>query len=180
MATGHVRRLLTHLRQSHADIPVFSVFPRRNGTVYHSYSGEMSGAMVDPGQDPRGAPDLDPLWLMRDLTREGRGTEWYPKLEYDHKQPETSFRRSSWKSSSAYCRGDHRSCRSVFHIIFHILACRKLCWRLRGRSGATWKRSAWESKRGIWNGHGLSPGFLVRLRDLGSRFCRHNATKQVG
>ena len=44
---------------------------------------EMSGAMADPGQDPRGAPDLDPLWLMLDLTPEGRGIEWHPKLEYD-------------------------------------------------------------------------------------------------
>jgi predicted dithiol-disulfide oxidoreductase (DUF899 family) len=58
---------------------------RRNGTVYHFYSGEMSVAMADPGQDPRRAPDLDPLWLMLDLTPEGRGTDWYPKLEYDHK-----------------------------------------------------------------------------------------------
>jgi predicted dithiol-disulfide oxidoreductase (DUF899 family) len=40
------------------------------------------GAMTDPGQDPRGAPDLDPLWLMLDLTPEGRGTDWYPKLDY--------------------------------------------------------------------------------------------------
>jgi predicted dithiol-disulfide oxidoreductase (DUF899 family) len=42
-------------------------------------------AMADPGQDPRGSPDLDPLWLMLDLTPEGRGTDWYPKLQYNHK-----------------------------------------------------------------------------------------------
>ena len=53
--------------------------------IHHFYSGEMSGAMADPGQDPRGAPDLDPLWLMLDLTPEGRGTDWYPKLQYNHK-----------------------------------------------------------------------------------------------
>ena len=75
----------TYVNPSDADVPGFSVFIRRNGTVYHFYSGEMSGAMADPGQDPRGAPDLDPLWLMLDLTPEGRGTDWYPKLEYDHK-----------------------------------------------------------------------------------------------
>ena len=39
--------------------------------------------MGDPGQDPRGAPDLDPLWLMLDLTPDGRGTDWYPKLAYE-------------------------------------------------------------------------------------------------
>jgi predicted dithiol-disulfide oxidoreductase (DUF899 family) len=42
----------------------------------------MSGDMADPGQDPRGAPDLDPLWTILDLTPEGRGADWYPKLEY--------------------------------------------------------------------------------------------------
>src|ERR1700693_5265396 len=75
--------LSNYVNPSDADVPGFSVFTRRNGTVYHFYSGEMSNAMADPGQDPRGAPDLDPLWLMLDLTPEGRGTDWYPKLEYD-------------------------------------------------------------------------------------------------
>ena len=70
-----------------ADVPGFSVFSRRDGVIRHFYSGEMSGAMADPGQDPRGGPDLDPLWLMLDLTPEGRGTDWYPKLDYGHKPP---------------------------------------------------------------------------------------------
>jgi predicted dithiol-disulfide oxidoreductase (DUF899 family) len=72
----------TYVNPDDADVPGFSVFTRRNGTVFHYYSGELSGAMADPGQDPRGAPDLDPLWLMLDLTPEGRGTAWYPQLEY--------------------------------------------------------------------------------------------------
>jgi predicted dithiol-disulfide oxidoreductase (DUF899 family) len=42
----------------------------------------MSGKMADPGQDPRGAPDLDMLWNILDTTPEGRGTDWYPKLRY--------------------------------------------------------------------------------------------------
>jgi predicted dithiol-disulfide oxidoreductase (DUF899 family) len=68
-----------------ADVPGFSVFTRRNGKVFHFYSGEMSGAMADPGQDPRGAPDPDPLWLMLDLTPGGRGTDWHTKFQYDHR-----------------------------------------------------------------------------------------------
>jgi predicted dithiol-disulfide oxidoreductase (DUF899 family) len=68
-----------------ADVPGFSVFSRCDGIIRHFYSAEMSGTMADPGQDPRGAPDLDPLWLMLDLTPEGRGTDWYPKLNYGHK-----------------------------------------------------------------------------------------------
>jgi len=75
----------TYVNAEDADIPGFSVFTRRDGMVRHFYSGEMSGAMADPGQDPRGAPDPDPLWLMLDLTPEGRGADWYPKLEYGHK-----------------------------------------------------------------------------------------------
>ena len=72
----------TYVNSEDADVPGLSVFSRRDGIIRHFYSGEMSGAMADPGQDPRGAPDLDPLWLMLDLTPEGRGTGWYPKLEY--------------------------------------------------------------------------------------------------
>jgi predicted dithiol-disulfide oxidoreductase (DUF899 family) len=68
-----------------SDVPGFSVFSRRDGIIRHFYSGEMSGAMADPGQDPRGGPDPDPLWLMLDWTPEGRGTDWYPKLDYGHK-----------------------------------------------------------------------------------------------
>jgi len=67
-----------------ADVPGFSVFTKRDAVIRHFYTGEMSAAMADPGQDPRGAPDLDPLWLMLDLTAGGRGTDWYPKLDYGH------------------------------------------------------------------------------------------------
>jgi predicted dithiol-disulfide oxidoreductase (DUF899 family) len=81
--TGSYTR--TYVSAEDADIPGFSVFTLRDGVVRHFYSGELSGAMADPGQDPRGAPDLDPLWLMLDLTPAGRGTDWYPKLDYGHK-----------------------------------------------------------------------------------------------
>jgi predicted dithiol-disulfide oxidoreductase (DUF899 family) len=72
----------TYVSADDADVPGISVFTRRDGALFHFYTAEMSAAMADPGQDPRGAPDLDPLWLMLDLTPEGRGTNWYPKLDY--------------------------------------------------------------------------------------------------
>jgi predicted dithiol-disulfide oxidoreductase (DUF899 family) len=72
----------TYVDAEDGDVPGFSVFSRRDGVVRHFYTGEMTGGMADPGQDPRGAPDLDPLWLMLDQTPGGRGTDWYPKLEY--------------------------------------------------------------------------------------------------
>jgi predicted dithiol-disulfide oxidoreductase (DUF899 family) len=42
----------------------------------------MNGASADPGQDPGGAPDLMPIWTILDVTPEGRGEDWYPKLNY--------------------------------------------------------------------------------------------------
>jgi predicted dithiol-disulfide oxidoreductase (DUF899 family) len=72
----------TYINPEDADVPGFSVFSRRDEIIRHFYSAEMSASMADPGQDPRGAPDLDPLWLMLDLTPEGRGTDWYPQLDY--------------------------------------------------------------------------------------------------
>jgi len=67
------------------DVPGYTVFTRRDGQIRHFWSGEMSGEMSDPGQDPRGAPDFDPLWILLDTTPEGRGTDWYPKLAYPPK-----------------------------------------------------------------------------------------------
>ena len=66
-----------------SEIPSFNVFSRRDGTIRHFWSGEMTGPTADPGQDPRGAPDFSPLWTVLDCTPEGRGGDWYPKLSYD-------------------------------------------------------------------------------------------------
>jgi predicted dithiol-disulfide oxidoreductase (DUF899 family) len=65
-----------------SDIPSFNVFTRRDGTIRHFWAGEMTGPTADPGQDPRGAPDLPPMWNVLDMTPEGRGADWYPKLDY--------------------------------------------------------------------------------------------------
>ena len=65
-----------------ADMAGFNVFTRRDGSVRHFWSGEMGGGTADPGQDPRGAPDLMPLWTILDNTPEGRGADWYPSLNY--------------------------------------------------------------------------------------------------
>jgi predicted dithiol-disulfide oxidoreductase (DUF899 family) len=70
-----------YVSKTDADMPGYAVFTKRDGTIRHFWSGEMSGAMADPGQDPRGAPDFDPLWTLLDTTPEGRG-DWYPKLTY--------------------------------------------------------------------------------------------------
>jgi predicted dithiol-disulfide oxidoreductase (DUF899 family) len=65
-----------------SDIPAFNVFTRRDGTIRLFWAGEMGDESSDPGQDPRGAPDLMPLWTVLDSTPEGRRAKWYPSLDY--------------------------------------------------------------------------------------------------
>jgi predicted dithiol-disulfide oxidoreductase (DUF899 family) len=72
----------TYVSAEDGDVPALNIFTRRNGKIHHFWGGEINEEMADPGQDPRGAPDLDPLWTILDLTPEGRGLDWYPKLEY--------------------------------------------------------------------------------------------------
>jgi predicted dithiol-disulfide oxidoreductase (DUF899 family) len=62
--------------------PALAVFRRDGETVRLFWSSAMKLAMADPGQDPRDAPDIASLWNILDLTPEGRGTDWYPKLAY--------------------------------------------------------------------------------------------------
>ena len=80
--TGDFSRDYHALTDSGGDDAAFNVFTRRDGTIRHFWAGEMGGSTADPGQDPRGAPDLMPLWTVLDATPEGRGTDWYPKLSY--------------------------------------------------------------------------------------------------
>ncbi len=62
----------------------FNVFRREpDGTVRLFWADELGGGTEDPGQDARGAPDPMPIWTIFDMTPGGRGTDWYPKLEYD-------------------------------------------------------------------------------------------------
>lgn len=61
--------------------PALDVWTRTDGVVRHFWAGELGGTQ-DPGQDPRGAPDPTPLWNVLDLTPGGRGSDWYPKLDY--------------------------------------------------------------------------------------------------
>jgi predicted dithiol-disulfide oxidoreductase (DUF899 family) len=58
-----------------------NVFTRRDGTIRHFWSDELTSG--DPGQDQRGAPDPGPMWNVLDATPEGRGADFYPKLNYE-------------------------------------------------------------------------------------------------
>jgi len=76
----------TYVSSEDGDVPGLNVFTRYDGAIHHFWSGEINGEMADAGQDPRGAPEIDPLWTFLDLTPEGRAPEWYPKLEYTQPQ----------------------------------------------------------------------------------------------
>jgi predicted dithiol-disulfide oxidoreductase (DUF899 family) len=79
---GNFSRDYHALADDGSDTPAFNVFTRRDGTIRLFWAGEMGGETADPGQDPRGAPDLMPLWTVLDSTPEGRRPTWYPSLDY--------------------------------------------------------------------------------------------------
>jgi predicted dithiol-disulfide oxidoreductase (DUF899 family) len=81
-ASGAFSRDYHALAKDGGDDAGFHIFTRRDGTIRHFWSGEMGAVTADPGQDPRGAPDLMPIWTILDTTPEGRGADWYPKLDY--------------------------------------------------------------------------------------------------
>ncbi len=62
--------------------PALAVFKKSGNAVRLFWRSEMTSEMADPGQDPRDAPDIASLWNILDLTPSGRGTDWYPALEY--------------------------------------------------------------------------------------------------
>lgn len=65
-----------------AQWPALNVFVKRGGRVHHFYATELLFAPTERGQDPRHVDLIWPLWNLLDLTPEGRGTSWYPALDY--------------------------------------------------------------------------------------------------
>jgi predicted dithiol-disulfide oxidoreductase (DUF899 family) len=64
------------------DLAAIVVYKRGKDGIRLFWKSEMTPDMADPGQDPRDAPDIAALWNILDLTPGGRGTDWYPSLEY--------------------------------------------------------------------------------------------------
>ena len=62
--------------------PALAVFRREGDEVRLYWASEINKHMADPNQDPRDYPDIASLWAILDLTPEGRGKDWYPKLSY--------------------------------------------------------------------------------------------------
>jgi predicted dithiol-disulfide oxidoreductase (DUF899 family) len=64
-------------------LPALNVFVRRNGRIHHFYNTELLYAPTEPGQNGRHVDLIWPLWNLFDLTPEGRGTDWFPRLTYN-------------------------------------------------------------------------------------------------
>ncbi|MFL0810089.1 MAG: DUF899 family protein [Agarilytica sp.] len=62
-------------------MPIINVFVKRDGEIYHSYASELLFNTFELGE-PRHVDMLWPLWNVLDLTPQGRGKDWHPKLEY--------------------------------------------------------------------------------------------------
>jgi predicted dithiol-disulfide oxidoreductase (DUF899 family) len=64
-------------------MPMINVFHRDGDTIRHFWASELLYAPTDPGQDPRHANTIEPLWNLFDLIPEGRGGDWEEQLRYD-------------------------------------------------------------------------------------------------
>jgi predicted dithiol-disulfide oxidoreductase (DUF899 family) len=65
-----------------SQMPSLNVFVRRGGALRHFFHTELLFAKAEKGQDSRHIDMAWPLWNLLDFTPEGRGSDWYPKLEY--------------------------------------------------------------------------------------------------
>jgi predicted dithiol-disulfide oxidoreductase (DUF899 family) len=75
----------TYNRDYHGEVDgeqesMMNVFARRDASIFHTYGTEMHDS--EPGQNSRHLDAMWPLWTALDLTPEGRGASWYPKLSY--------------------------------------------------------------------------------------------------
>ena len=65
-----------------AQMPMMNVFVKQGGKVRHFYGSELLYAPEEKGQNARHNDLMWPLWNLLDLTPDGRGSDWYPKLSY--------------------------------------------------------------------------------------------------
>lgn len=65
------------------EIPMFAVFRKVGDSVRLFWASQFRFEFADPGQDHRGWTDTAPLWMMLDLTPEGRPANWHAQLSYD-------------------------------------------------------------------------------------------------
>lgn len=67
--------------QDGSQIPACNVFTKTPEGIFHFYSTELLYAPLQG--HPRHMDLMWPVWNLLDITPEGRGTDWFPKLSYD-------------------------------------------------------------------------------------------------
>jgi predicted dithiol-disulfide oxidoreductase (DUF899 family) len=70
------------LQDDGSEWAMVTVWTREADKVRMFWAAEGGPETADTGFDPHLAPDPTPLWNVLDMTPGGRGTDWYPKLEY--------------------------------------------------------------------------------------------------
>ena len=63
-------------------LPSLNVFVRDGSTVRHFYNTELLFVPSDPGQHPRHADSMWPVWAVLDMTPGGRPDDWEPQRSY--------------------------------------------------------------------------------------------------
>ena len=81
-------------RTARQQLPMLNVFRRDGDAIRHFWGSELLYEPPDPGQDPRHAETIDPLWNLFDFAPEGRGTDWYPSLSTTSAEPCAARRRA--------------------------------------------------------------------------------------
>jgi predicted dithiol-disulfide oxidoreductase (DUF899 family) len=61
---------------------ILHVFARRADGVHHFWSTELNLMPAEPGQNHRHVDMMWSLWNVLDTTPEGRGSDWFPAIEY--------------------------------------------------------------------------------------------------
>lgn len=62
--------------------PAMNLFVKKGDKVRHFWNSELMFTKGDKGMHPRHVDMIWPLWNLLDLTPEGRGKDWYPKIAY--------------------------------------------------------------------------------------------------
>ena len=80
--TPQMRKQRGYKDGEHWDEPMLNVFVKDGGTIRHFWGSELVFAPEDPGQNHRGLDFMDPVWSLLDTTPEGRGPDFFPRVDY--------------------------------------------------------------------------------------------------
>lgn len=64
------------------DEPMLNVFVNDGERIRHFWGSELVFAPEEPGQHHRGLDFMDPVWGLLDTTPDGRGKDFFPKVNY--------------------------------------------------------------------------------------------------